>query len=234
MDTCDARGSVALLRDGETVSQESHDTTEEYSSWLIPACNKLLGPYELIPSKVDGYVVAAGPGSFTGVRVGLTTVKAWAEVSQRPIVAVSRLAAIAFEVFSSGNLVASFVDAHRGQIFGSLYQSNSGALNRIQDELVISPAGFVNWVEQQAGNARVSWASPDPDVLDPLEGFKRRLQGGDFVHTVRFPLAPVIGQMGVSQFELGQCTDSLHLDANYVRRSDAEIFWKSATQLARV
>src|ERR1700745_1447675 len=95
LDTCDSNGSVAVLRDTEVLQTHAHETGEDYSSWLLNAISDLLRAAGLALSEMDAYAVTAGPGSFTGVRVGLTTVKAWAEVYGKPVAAVSRLAALA-------------------------------------------------------------------------------------------------------------------------------------------
>ncbi|HEX9344463.1 MAG TPA: tRNA (adenosine(37)-N6)-threonylcarbamoyltransferase complex dimerization subunit type 1 TsaB, partial [Candidatus Acidoferrum sp.] len=80
IDTCDSRGGVAVLRDEAVLKIVAHESQEDYSSWLLPAVRECLLAGRLQMEDVDAYAVAAGPGSFTGVRVGLTTVKAWAEV----------------------------------------------------------------------------------------------------------------------------------------------------------
>src|SRR5258708_35107320 len=79
IDTCDGRGSVALVRDEAVVRVIAHDSQEDYSSWLLPAVREALASSGLQMEDVDAYAAAAGPGAFTGVRVGLATVKAWAE-----------------------------------------------------------------------------------------------------------------------------------------------------------
>jgi tRNA threonylcarbamoyladenosine biosynthesis protein TsaB len=79
IDTCDARGSVAVLRDEAVLKVVAHDSDQEYSAWLLPAVREALGGSGLQMEDVDAYAAAAGPGSFTGVRVGLATVKAWVE-----------------------------------------------------------------------------------------------------------------------------------------------------------
>src|SRR5258707_12355293 len=91
VDTADTRGSVSLFGKTELISVEAHSTDEDYSSWLLPAVHRLLANSSLSLAELDGYAVCAGPGSFTGLRVGLTTVKAWAEIYGRPIPAVSRV-----------------------------------------------------------------------------------------------------------------------------------------------
>ena len=103
IDTCDVDGSVALLKDGNIVGVLPHETNEEYSSWLLPAAYEVLKRAGLRMADVGGYAAAAGPGSFTGVRVGLTTVKAWAEVYGKPVAAVSRLEAIARQASGAGS-----------------------------------------------------------------------------------------------------------------------------------
>src|SRR5260370_37258834 len=91
LDTSDARGGVALLRDTALLHTESHDTAEGYSSWLLPAVARTLATANLNMRDVDLYAVAAGPGSFTGGRVGLTPVKACSEAYARPIASCSHL-----------------------------------------------------------------------------------------------------------------------------------------------
>ncbi len=76
IDTCDSRGSVAVLRDGAVLKVGAHESQEDYSRWLLPAVDEALSASQLAMVDVEAYAAAAGPGSFTGVRVGLTTVKA--------------------------------------------------------------------------------------------------------------------------------------------------------------
>ena len=122
LDTCDARGSIALLRGGEILALESHTTSEDYSSWLLPATTRLLTPKSFSLRDIELYAVASGPGSFTGVRMALTSVKAWSEVYARPIAAVSRLQALASQSIGSAPFVAACVDARRNQVFAALYR----------------------------------------------------------------------------------------------------------------
>src|SRR6516164_3721654 len=119
VDTADSRGSVALVRDDRPESVEAHPADSNYSSWLLPAVRRLLLNSGLSLAALDGYAVCSGPGSFTGLRVGLTTVKAWAEVCNRPIASVSRLEALAAvqsaEQPGAAPLVAAYLDAQRDQ-----------------------------------------------------------------------------------------------------------------------
>jgi len=227
LDTCDARGSVAILRDESVLHTEPHATAEDYSSWLLPAVTRVLATAGLALQDIDLYAVAAGPGSFTGVRVGLTTVKAWSEVYGRPIAAVSRLEAIASESNAASAYVAAFIDARRNQIFAALYRRRAAALlERVDDEMVIAPGEFVDWCTANAGAERIDWVSLDPGCLQQTPQWSSRLALNETIQETSAPLAPRIGQIGYRLARENRCTPSLTLDANYVRRSDAELFAK--------
>jgi len=226
LDTCNARGGVALLRDDVLLQAEAHTVPEDYSSWLLPAITRVLTPAALTLGEIELYAVAAGPGSFTGVRVGLTTVKAWAEVYGRRIAAVSRLEAVAAESTGSAPYVATFIDARRSQVFAALYRRQATALERLGDEMVIAPDKFVDWCTANAGSEKIDWVSTDPDCLTQTPELASRPGQLEAVQGIPSLLAPRIGQIGYRLAQQDRLTDALSLDANYVRRSDAELFWK--------
>lgn len=212
-----------------------HDTKEDYSTWLLPAISTILRESGKRMEEVEVYAVATGPGSFTGVRVGLTTVKAWGEVYGRRIAAVSRLEAIADQAagYAKDGLVAAFTDAQRGQIFGALYRSDGKKLELAEEELVIAPGEFVEWVAKQSGEERVAWLSTDPERITSVEGWVAREKRGEKIERVSPMLAPMIGKIGFRRAKENQLVDALRLDANYVRRSDAELYWKDGAARAR-
>jgi len=249
LDTCDSRGSVSVLRDGEVLRTIEHDTTDDYSAWLLPAIDRALRVGGVFFDDIDVFVAASGPGSFTGVRVGLTTVKAWAEVTRKPIVGVSRLEALATQSAPAvGDFVAAFTNAQRKQIYGALYRreqhqsSDDMALTRIGEETVIAPEAFLTWAVENSAGAAIHWISTDPEMLTETEGWVAR-QNNDAQPTVDATaaiapgetevqvqatspfLAPAIGKLGHRLATMKQFIDPLRLDANYVRRSDAEVSW---------
>jgi tRNA threonylcarbamoyladenosine biosynthesis protein TsaB len=226
LDTCDGRGSVAVLRDESVLSTVSHETEEDYSSWLLPAVTRALEAANVVLAAIDTYAVAAGPGSFTGLRVGLTTVKAWSEIYGKPIAAVSRLEALAVQVHSNAPYVAAFTDANRGQVFGCLYSRVDSKLQQVEEEMVIAPESFVVYAIARSKDKRIQWVSPDPKCVAETNAWAARRDLGETVLVIAPVLAPIIGRLGYQQAVDNRLTSSLALDANYVRRSDAEIFWK--------
>lgn len=226
LDTCTSYGSVALLRDDAVLSVAIHDTPEDYSSWLLPAVGRVQFEAELKLSDVDVFAVAAGPGSFTALRVGLTTVKAWGELFGKPIVPVSRLEVIAAQAREGTEYVAAWADAARGQVFGAVCRRAGAVLERLGDEVVIEPGKFIELAATLTNGARIAWASPDTDCMFKTPEWKSRQPLNEGFELVSPVLAAGIARKAASEFAAGRHTDALLLDANYVRRSDAEIFWK--------
>ena len=214
------------MRDDVALAQANHDTEEDYSAWLLPAVGEVLKKAGLRMEEVGVFGVASGPGSFTGSRIGLTTVKAWGEVYGKPIVGVSRLELIAWQAWGGTEYVASWADARRGQVFGAVYRRSENGLQRLGDEVVMEPGKFVEMAVQAAGGERIAWASPDADCVFNTEEWKAREELNEGFELVSGSLPIAIARVAASEVAAGRFTDALALDANYVRRSDAEIFWK--------
>ncbi len=227
IDTCEARGSVAVRKDGVLVSVQKHESAEDYSSWLLPAVERGLSAAGVKLRDVEVLAVASGPGSFTGLRVGLTAVKAWAELFGIKVVGVSRLEVMARELSGTSGFVAASFDAQRGQVFGGLYKGEGErGWSLIEDEMVIAPDEFVRWVGQQANGDGVRWITLDKELIANVPSWKERAARGEALIHCADGLAAGIAEMGEERARMGKFTDPLVLDANYVRRSDAEIFWK--------
>jgi tRNA threonylcarbamoyladenosine biosynthesis protein TsaB len=233
IDTCDSRGSIAVRRDAITLVSRRHESADDYSSWLLPAVDFALRDASIGFRDLNLIAVATGPGSFTGVRVGLTVAKAWGEVYGVPLVGVSRLEALARLAGSNASgidWVAAFYDAHRGQIFAALYRATGSALSLADSEAVIAPADFLKAVNAKASTQPVRWLSLDPQLLSALPEWNSRAALHEQIELCPSNLAYSIGEIAQQRARDYLTTDSLHLDANYVRRSDAEVFWKDPSR----
>jgi tRNA threonylcarbamoyladenosine biosynthesis protein TsaB len=224
IDTSETRGSVALRIDGGSVSERVHHETD-YSSWLLPAVENALEESGKTFEGLDLFAVSVGPGSFTGVRVGLCTVKALAEVYGKKVIGVSRLEALAWGASNDG-LVAVSYDAHRGQAFGGLYRKEGKELSLVGEEMVIAPEEFLAIVRERCEGTAVQWISLDPGLFLGLAAWSAYEREGATLKHASAELANRIGEIAEERAARGEFTDILQLDANYVRRSDAEILWK--------
>jgi tRNA threonylcarbamoyladenosine biosynthesis protein TsaB len=233
LDTSSASGSLALLRDATVLTHRVIASDEPHSASLLRETTKLLGGAGTSFEEIDLFAVDAGPGSFTGLRVGLTTVKGWAEVWEKRIAAVSGLEAIGAQIYGSvapGSFIAAVTDARRGQIFGALFRrrdDGSGLLDRLGNDVVASADEFLQSLRPQVGGAdTLAVACLQPEVVKLA--MQRLGFGCSRIEVVSDVLAPFVGQLGYAKAVRGDVIDALHLDANYIRRSDAEMNWKSS------
>jgi tRNA threonylcarbamoyladenosine biosynthesis protein TsaB len=234
IDTSTRAGSVAFLQHRQVLAVVSGLEETPYANRLFRDIAVLQSRAQFTLDQIDIFAVAAGPGSFTGLRVGLTAVKAWAEVHRKPIAAISGLEAIAVQAKAlqgqapaDGGIIAPFLDARRGHVFGAIYRrtiSNSIQLERVGDEAILSVDEFLELAKGTASSIAPTLVSSTPDVLLPDR--LHSILPGVQVERVSPVLAPVIGQLGFDRAGRGELVDPLLLDANYVRRTDAEAAWK--------
>jgi tRNA threonylcarbamoyladenosine biosynthesis protein TsaB len=194
IDTTGEVGSIAIAEDGKVLEEIAMHSPDGFAHVMFPEIEALLSRNHLKITDIEGFAAAAGPGSFTGVRVGLTAAKGLAEARKRKVVAVSNLQAVAS--FGTGALRAPVIDARRGDIFGAVYDAD---LRLVADEVVMK-----------------------------YEDFLRTLPEGDVEVMTHAPklLAGAIARIASQQFSAGLAQDPAEIDANYVRRSDAELMWR--------
>lgn len=229
VDTSSRLGSLAVLRDGKLVGVISTFADEPYSTRLFRQLDFLLSELHLEIRQFDVFAAVAGPGSFTGLRVGLTAVKGWAEVFEKPIVAVSGLEAVAAQTKCDAELIAPVMDARRGQVYAALYRRKGSGLVCENEDHVCTPAEFLAEVGAQAGNRSVQFVSPAPEIIGGTlnaDAHDLRTAISRNVERVSPLLAPGVAELAFDRANRGEVTDALRLDANYIRRSDAELSWK--------
>ena len=146
VDTAGEHGSIALARDGELIEHVELEAPAGFSGILYGELGGLLGRHSVACRDIACFAAASGPGSFTGVRVGLACVKGLAQAVGRPAVAVSNLQALAR--CGTGELRAPVIDARRGEIYGAVYDSK-GAL--VSDEVVAPMEAWLQTIPKGAG-----------------------------------------------------------------------------------
>jgi tRNA threonylcarbamoyladenosine biosynthesis protein TsaB len=198
IDTTGDIGSIALVDGARVVEEVVLESTDGFAHVLFIGIEALLARHRIIIHDIDAFAAASGPGSFTGVRVGLTAVKGLAEATGRKVVAVSNLQALAS--FGVNETRAVIIDARRGEIYGAVYDAS---LNPIRDEVVMNYEAWLTTLP--AGEIEIV----DARTIQPPR-----------------PLAGAIGKIAAVRFAQGLAEDPAVIDANYVRRSDAELLWK--------
>lgn len=224
LDTSSPAGSLAILRDEKIIGVVSTWAEETYSARMFRHLDFLLRELSLDLKQFDLFAVAAGPGSFTGLRVGLTAVKGWAEVYSKPAVGVSGLEAIAAQSHSAAPLLIPILDARRGQIYFGFYRRGGNGLALEGEECVMTPGEFLETLHSKATDSEFTIVTPEREIIS--KQMSQSEKHAPSVEQVSSVLAPLIGQLGYQRAQRGQLSDALSLDANYVRRTDAELHWK--------
>lgn len=220
IDTSGKSGGITLAEgDSESfrVLESAAIAGGTFSAQLVPTLAALLESHGLAAKDVDGFAVASGPGSFTGLRVGLSAVKGLAEVLDKPIATVSVLEALATLAPESGS-VAVALDAGRKEVFWGLYQLSAGKATRVAEELLSQPEFVRQLHDGSAGNVITSDLSLAE--LAAAAGANARLQ------LVERQGSELIARVGLRKLLAGETVSVEALDANYIRRSDAELFFK--------
>ena len=235
LDTSSPSGSVAVLRDAQVLGIISTCTDEDYSSRMFRHVTWLLKELSLETSDFDVFAVSSGPGSFTGLRVGLTAVKGWAEAHNRPIVSVSALEAIAAQATTGVDLLVPVFDARRSEVYFGFYRQASiesdglAVLEPMDEAQVAPPVEFLEQAAARADHEQLVIVTPAPELLtDPLTSLNSSHRGARQLRLERVSgvLAAVIGRIGYHRARMGKTETALTLDANYVRRTDAELKWR--------
>lgn len=143
VDTTTFAGSVALLKKKELLAEFNMDSSLTYSERLLPAVDFILKINKMKIKDMDGFALAVGPGSFTGIRIGLSAVKSFSYASEKLVAPVSTLKALAWKLrYPLGRLLCPLLDAKKGEIFASLYESKDNKLDEVIPQGVYSPDHF--------------------------------------------------------------------------------------------
>jgi tRNA threonylcarbamoyladenosine biosynthesis protein TsaB len=215
VDTSGKQGSIALARGDPDGSCEVIEVLAleggTFSAQLIPQVADLLSKRGFQKKDLGGFTVASGPGSFTGLRVGLAAIKALGEATGKPIAAVSLLEAVA--VAAEGRVLA-VLDAGRGEVYLGQYEVGVNRVTMVSEKLVTR----AELVQSGAGAT----------VVTAGESLAENLRtAGIAVHEIETPRSDAIARLGWRKILAGDTVSPEALEANYIRRTDAEIFAKS-------
>ena len=219
-DTSGKQGSIALAECGAGESCEVIEVVPlaggTFSVQLVPQIAALLKKHGYSKTVLAGFAVVSGPGSFTGLRVGLAAIKALAEVLHKPIAAVSLLEAVARSGGAHARVFAA-LDAGRGEVYAGDYDLGPLIHERkvlMRSERLLSRSEFLTEARTHV-------------VVTPDAGLAQMAQvAGIRVEQIEYPGSGAIARLGWERIRRGETVQPEELEANYIRRSDAEIFSK--------
>jgi tRNA threonylcarbamoyladenosine biosynthesis protein TsaB len=169
-------------------------------------------------SDLDGFTVTRGPGSFTGLRIGISTIKGLAVASKKPVVGVSSLETLALQASYSNDLICPILDARKGEVYFSRYRFLKGHLKRQTEERVASPDEAVDNLKESClfvGNGALLYKEMILEKMGEFASFAPMIQ-----NTIR---ASTLAYLSMAKFENNDIDDIEKIEPYYIRKSDAEL-----------
>lgn len=221
IETSTMTGSVAVLDDTRVLAEQTIYTRVTHTERLLESIDSMLQAISLPVHAIDAIAVGIGPGSFTGLRIGVTTAKSLAYSLRKPIVGIPSLDALAAHYLFTEKLICPLLDARKREVYAAFYRNTGAHLNRVSDYAVIAPqALFRNITEPVVllGEGTI----PYHFQLETLLG--QHAHFADMAHST--PQGSLIAQLGYARLTSNDHDDCFTLTPLYVRKSDAEIHWE--------
>jgi len=216
VDTTGAHGSVAVVSGGELEGLIGiRETRPRHSERLLPAIDHLLRLLSLKLEEVDGFAVAVGPGSFTGLRIGIAAVEGLSFATGKPAAGVSALEATAYRFRCLDGLVVSLIEAYRGEIYGAAYRARRGVVQLEVEPSCTSASRFLE-------------SLPEPPLLVGGTGILRHREAieihapGAFCADASFFIGEEVARLGAARLGAGEAAPLGSLAPLYIRPAEAE------------
>jgi len=223
LETATIAGSVAIVDDGYGLLSEVRVNLKvAHAERLMPSIQWILGASRIAIGEIDAFAVSIGPGSFTGLRIGLSTVKGLSYAAKKPVVPVPTLDALARTLPFCPHTICPLLDARKNQVYAALYSWDSGGCRKIMDEAAVEPAKLLENIRGP--------------VVFLGEGAKlyRRLimetlgSSAFFAPESRMsPMASSVAEIAIEKIARGESADPAGLTPLYIRKSEAELRWKA-------
>jgi len=223
VDTATKSCSVALVDNGVLSAELTVATGETHSKHLMRTIEMVLERSGHVLSDLEGFAVIRGPGSFTGIRIGISTVKGLAMALGKPVVGISSLDALAAQSASPGFLICPFLDARKREVYFSRYRLVDGELQSEVAEQVASPVRALEGIGEAClfvGDGAILYRDV---IIDNLGGLAHFVSGSPNI--IR---ACTVGILGQDRLEKGLAADVDTFVPHYIRRSDAELKKKAS------
>lgn len=226
MDTANQPVSVAILKDQEVLGEMTVNIKQTHSQTLLPMIDLLLKQVKLTIKQIDRFVVASGPGSYTGLRIAVTTAKSLAWTLEKELVGISSLKALAAGCNTQSELIVPLFDARRQNVFAGAYSWHLGTLqNQIADQHILLSELITRLNVQKQPILFVGQISDDLKTIIQTQ-MTQEYRFAD--ETFNLPRASYLGQLGRLQTPV---SDIHGFIPNYLRQTEAEVNWaKQQTQ----
>ena len=218
VDTATKSCSVAIVDKESLLAEMTVVNEQTHSKHLLKMINFVIKHSGLNLSDLNGFAVTSGPGSFTGLRIGISSVKGFAAAKRKPIVGISSLDALARQVPFSPYLICSLIDARRNEVYSARYRYKDGNLKKEDKEQAVSPEYALNGINEPCifvGSGAVLYRKAIKDKLGEYAYFAQAYE-----NIIR---ASTVASLSMDRFENDDTDDVETFVPNYIRKSDAQL-----------
>lgn len=220
IDTCSMSSSASVVSEEKMIAQFSVNHKKTHSERIMPQIEAMLEAADILIDDIDAFAASVGPGSFTGVRIGVATAKALAQAKNKPCIAVSALEALASGVSTFNGIISPILDARRNQVYNSLFSSDGSGINRLCNDRAL-PLEELLLDLKKTGKNIIFTGDGVPvfkNIINEALGKKAFFAPASLV----FNQAASVAFIGLKKFKKGETVSYGELVPEYIRLSQAE------------
>lgn len=224
IDTATRVAGAAVIGEGRLISERFIHNLKTHSQNIIPMIKQVVDDADITPADLAGIAVTAGPGSFTGLRIGMSVAKTMSLTLNIPVISVSTLKALAWNILGTKGLICPILDARKNEVYTSIYKSGDGGLVELIDPAALS---IEKLMEEIAGTeGEVTFLGDAVPVYGEIvkEKLGPRARFASMINS--FPRASAAAEIGLPLLKHADPAESIFLQPVYLRKSEAEVTWE--------
>ena len=219
VDSSYSTATCALIKDDKILAEINLNDKKQHSIILMRLIDSILKEYEIDINDIDAFIISRGPGSFTGLRIGMATLKGLAFASKKPLISVSTLDALAYNSISFQGIICPIMDALRDNIYTCLYKNENNNLTPLIKEQCLNINELVTILKEQT----LPIIFVGDGVAKHKEFLKENIPNSFFApNHSNFPKASSVGELGIKKINDGVIENIDSINPIYLRKSQAE------------
>jgi len=222
LETATMTGGIAIVKDNSLIGEIRTNVKIAHSERLMGSIDWLLKTSDISVNEISAFAISIGPGSFTGLRIGLCTVKGLAYATDKPVIPVPTLDAFARSLPLCSSPLCPMLDARKNEVYTGLYKWKDGECVKVTPERAVNPVDFLKEIKEPtvfAGDGATTYRDLIKDALK---------ENALFLPPSRmYPSAATVAEIAIEKIRSGFVTDPVSLTPFYIRKSEAEMHSKN-------
>lgn len=225
IDTSTRAAGAAVAGEGRLISERFINNLKTHSQNIIPMISQVMDDAGVKPSDLHGVAVTGGPGSFTGLRIGMSVAKTMGLTLNLPVISISTLRVLAWNLFRADGLICPILDAKKNEVYTCVYKSVDKGMDEVFRPAALAPEQLIARLEDFSGEKVHFLGDGVPVYGDSIKAeLGQRAFFASMINSL--PRASAVAELGMAKLLAGSIHDSTFLQPVYIRRSEAEITWE--------